>query len=151
MNWLVFCFFFPPPPPPMLGPAVLPEDWELLSSLLLIVQPLVGEIAMCWDPVFHEGSCMLGGCTCVCEHLLPMLCVCDQRAERISGTLVSAPPPALCHLPAGEPTLSPSPLFPSSFINTLAAYVSRCVSTSSSLRTGWSSMPGKRTLMAYVL
>lgn len=44
--------------PPMEEPTVLPEDWELLSSLPLILQPLVDEIAMCWDPVFHEGGCM---------------------------------------------------------------------------------------------
>lgn len=39
-------------------PIVLPEDWELLSSLPLILQPLVDEIAMCRDPVFHGGTWM---------------------------------------------------------------------------------------------
>jgi len=43
---------------PMENLTVLLEERELLSSLPLILQPLVDEIAMCWDPVFHEGACM---------------------------------------------------------------------------------------------
>lgn len=41
-------------------PTDRPEDWELLTSLPLILQPLVSEIAMCQGPVFHDGAGMLG-------------------------------------------------------------------------------------------
>lgn len=88
-------------------PTVLPEDWELLSSLPLALQPLVDEIAVCLDPVFHEGARMCGvytqvrACVCVAHHdwLYVCVCVCETKGvERISSTLVSFPPRALCCL-----------------------------------------------------
>lgn len=111
------------------------------------------------------------GCMCVC--------VCETKGvERISSTLVSFPPRALCclwWLPCRESGeggrtlplhlsfhlgLTSSRLFLLHSLHTrhlppslpLCLFFSCLCSlvTSSSLRTGWSSMPGKRTLMAYV-
>lgn len=154
-------------------PTDRPEDWELLTSLPLILQPLVSEIAMCQDPVFHDGAGMSGvyakGCCLawfpVCLHAYMSgqrktgqvaHCVLQlfatyggYSAENVgrTGWLYHLLLVSILNLTFSRPSL----------LHFLLAAVSLSCSltlsplTSSSLRTGWSSMPGKRTLMAYVL
>ena len=72
--------------PPVEEPIVLPEDWELLSSLPLILHPLVDEIAMCWDPVFHEGELACEVYMCVCVYVAQRdwqyVCMCVRPEGR---------------------------------------------------------------------